>query len=300
MNRTGASGERAGERHRQALLVAFGLVVAYLVVQIITALATGSLALLSDAGHMATDAIGIGMALAAIVASSRAGRDARRTYGLYRLEILAALANAALLTVVSVVVVVEALRRLGDPPVVDSGPVLVVAAVGLAVNVVAWRLLRRGASESLNVEGAYLEVVADLAGSAAVVVSALLVRFAGWDLADPLFAVAIGAFILPRAWRLGRRAVRILIEAAPEHLDVDELRRRLGELPGVVDVHDLHVWTLTSEMEVASVHLTVADAADGHEVLDLASRLMRDDYAIGHATLQVEPDSHQGCVEAHW
>jgi cobalt-zinc-cadmium efflux system protein len=280
--------------------VAFVLVVVFMVVEFAAGFLTGSLALLSDAGHMATDALGLGMALAAIVAANQAARDGQRTFGLYRLEILAALANAGLLFAVGGYVLYEAVGRLQDPPAVLSGPMLVVAVLGLVVNVVAWWLLRQGAEESINVEGAFLEVLADLIGSLGVIAAALLLRFTGWPYADPLFGAAIGLFILPRAWRLGRRALRILIQAAPHDLDLEQLHRRLASLPGVVDVHDLHVWTLTSDMEVASVHLMTKADTDPHPVLDQARQVLRDDYRISHATLQVEPETHRGCAEVNW
>ena len=171
---------------------------------------------------------------------------------------------------------------------------------GLIVNIVSWRLLRVGAGESLNVEGAYLEVLADLIGSLGVILAALIIQFTGWPYADPIIGAAIGLFILPRAWHLGRRAIRVLVEAAPEGLDVDELRSRLASIDGVVGVHDLHVWTLTSEMDVATVHIVTGAAIDPHPILDEARRILEDGFDIPHATLQVEPDTHTGCAEVNW
>lgn len=291
---------RAGARHARRLAVAFGLVASFMVVEFITAIATDSLALLSDAGHMATDALGLGMALAAITAANQVDTSGHRTFGLYRLEILAALANALLLVGVAGYAILEASSRFGNPPEIASGPMLVVAILGLGVNLVGWRLLRRGADESLNMKGAYFEVVADLIGSIGAISAALLVRYAGWAYADPVFAVAIGLFILPRAYRLGRSALRVLVQAAPDDLDVEELRASLISIEGVTGVHDLHVWTLTSEMDVASVHLVMREGHDPHPILDDASNLLRSDYSIAHATLQVEPDTHEGCTEISW
>lgn len=271
-----------------------------MVVEVVAGFLTGSLALLSDAGHMATDALGLGMALAAITAANKTGTGGNRTFGLYRLEILAALANAVLLFGVAGYVLVEAFRRFQDPPEVLPGPMLVVAVLGLIVNLIGWRLLREGATESINVEGAYLEVLADMIGSIGVIIAALLIRYTGWAYADPLFGAAIGLFILPRAWRLGRRALHVLVEAAPEGLDLEELRRQLSSISGVTDVHDLHVWTLTSEMDVATVHLVTREGNDPHPILDEARTLLQDNYDISHATLQVEPDTHQGCAEVTW
>lgn len=289
-----------GARHLRSLVITFGLVVVFMIVEVVAAFTTGSLALLSDAGHMATDAVGLGMALAAIVAAKRADRLEHRTFGVYRLEILAALANAVLLFAVAAYVLVEAARRFQEPTEVMSGPMLIVAILGLIVNIIGWQLLREGAKDSINVEGAFVEILADLLGSVGVIVAALIMRYTGWEYADPLFGAAIGLFILPRAWRLGRRAVRILIEAAPDHMDMERMRSDLAALPGVIDVHDLHVWTLTSEMDIAAVHLVADNGADPHPVLDSARDLLRDDYGITHATLQVEPATHRGCSETAW
>lgn len=291
---------RAGSRYKRRLIWVFGLVVVFMIVEIVAGILTNSLALLSDAGHMATDALGLGMALAAIVAADRVGTEGRRTFGLYRLEILAALANAVLLFGVAGYVLYEAVQRLQEPPEVLSGPMLVVAVLGLIVNVIGWWLLREGAEESINVEGAYLEVLADLIGSVGVILAALIILFTGWPYADPLFGAAIGLFILPRAWQLGKRAVRVLVQAAPEGIDLDDIREQLMSIEGVADVHDLHIWTLTSEMEVGSVHLMTPAEADTHAILDRATTMLRDEFGIAHATLQVEPETHQQCVETSW
>ncbi|MFF0822559.1 cation diffusion facilitator family transporter [Micromonospora haikouensis] len=291
----------AADRHSGRLWAAFALLAALMIVEAVTALSTGSLALLSDAGHMFTDVLGIGMALAAITATRRATADPQRTFGLYRLEVLAALGNALLLSGVAVYVLVEAVRRFGDPPEVTTGPMLVVAVLGLLANVAAFALLRSGAKESINLRGAYLEVLGDLLGSVGVIGAAALIMATGWWWADPAVAVAIGVFILPRTWRLGRAAVRILVQAAPEHLQVTAVHDRLAAVPGVVEVHDLHVWTLTSGMEVASAHLTMAPGAEVGAVLTAARTALHEDFHIEHATLQVEPGAaRDGCGPAGW
>jgi cobalt-zinc-cadmium efflux system protein len=300
MNATQTHVPRAGRRHIRPLAISFGLVLGFMVVEAIAGVLTGSLALISDAGHMATDALGLGMALAAIVAADRASTKEGRTYGLYRLEILAALANSVLLFAVAGYVLYEAFNRFSEPPEVLATPMLVVAVGGLIVNIVAWRLLKEGAKESLNVKGAYFEVVADLAGSVGVILAALIMIFTGWAYADPLFAALIGAFILPRAWMLGGQAIRILTQAAPAGFDIGILTRELEAIPGVVDVHDLHVWTLTSDMDVATVHLMVKTETEPHPVLDQARDLLQTRHNITHATLQVEPDNHHGCSELTW
>jgi cobalt-zinc-cadmium efflux system protein len=291
---------RAGARHQGRLGMALGLTVGFLIVQVVVGIATGSLALLSDAGHMATDALGLTMALLAIHVANRGGQDRQRTFGLYRLEILAALANAVLLFGVAGYVLIEAARRLSDPPEIDAAVVLVVGVLGLAVSLASFFLLRSGAKESLNVRGAYLEVVADALGSFGVIVAAVTIGLTGWAWVDPVIGAAIGVFILPRAWRLGAEALRILVQAAPAGTDLGAIDADLRAIPGVVDVHDLHVWTLTSEMEVATAHVMVSTGTDSHAVLDQARSLLNDRHGLAHATLQVEPDDHRGCDEVSW
>jgi cobalt-zinc-cadmium efflux system protein len=290
----------AGQRHKGRLTAAFLVLATFMVVEVVGALITGSLALLSDAGHILTDVIGIGMALAAIHLAARGAARTHRTFGLYRLEILAALANAVLLLGVAGYVLVEAIRRFSDPAEVLAGPMLAVAIAGLAANLVAFALLRGGAKESLNVEGAYLEVLADTIGSVGVIVGALVIHATGWSWVDPVVGVAIGVWIVPRAVRLAGQALRILVQAAPPGTDLDALRTDLAAVDGVIDVHDLHVWTLTSDMDVASVHLMVRTTTDHHQVLDDARDVLRLRYGIGHATLQVEPEDHRGCDEVGW
>ncbi len=289
-----------GSQITRRLAVALVLILVYAVVEVVAAIATGSLSLFSDAGHMGTDALGLAMSLAAAVTVSRVVRRERQTFGLFRLEILAALANAVLLVGIAVYAIYEGLRRLGAPPEIEAGPMLWVAVGGLIVNVVGVLLLRCGTSQSLNVEGAYGEVLADLVGSVGVIAAAAIYLGTGYGLADPLVAIAIGIWILPRAMRLGWKASRILVEAAPLHIDVDGVMKDLASVDGVVSVHDLHVWTLASEMEVATAHLVVGDGTDLHSVLDEAGRLMKDTWGIRHATLQVEPESHADCIEEVW
>ncbi|GGK88519.1 cation diffusion facilitator family transporter [Mangrovihabitans endophyticus] len=297
----GAQVANAGAKHRSRLWWAAGLLAGFMVAEAAAALLTGSLALLSDAGHMFTDVLGIAMALAAIHAAGRAATDSHRTYGLYRLEVLAALANAVLLFGVAVYVLIEAVGRFTDPHEVPAGSMLVVAAGGLLVNIVAFALLRSGAQESINVRGAYLEVIGDLLGSVGVIIAAVVIATTGWSYADPVAAVAVALMILPRTFSLARQAVRILVQAAPAHLDVAAVRTRLAAVPGVADVHDLHVWTLTSGMEVASAHLSLSPAAELGTVLADAREALHRDFAIDHATLQVEPvGAGEPCAPAQW
>ena len=291
---------RAGERHAGRLALALAVVGSVLLVEVVVGLATGSLALLSDAGHMATDVLGLAMALAAIHLATRGTRRRGRSFGLYRLEILSALANAILLIGVAGYVLWEAANRIGEPPHVATTPVIVAASIGLVANLIAWRLLRQGAEESVNVQGAYLEVIADLVGSVAVLGGAALTAVTGWNWVDPIVGAAIGLWILPRTIRLARSALRVLIQAAPHGIDVDEVEGELALIDGVVDVHDVHVWTLTSEMDVATAHLVIADADAAHSVLDSARSLLASRWHIEHATLQVEPTDHEGCDDLSW
>ncbi|MGH3655292.1 MAG: cation diffusion facilitator family transporter [Micromonosporaceae bacterium] len=295
-----------GARHRRRLTAALVVLASFMLVEVLAAWWTGSLALLSDGAHMFTDVLGIGMALAAIQAAIIASRFARqpgggsqRTFGLYRLEVLAALANAVLLFAVAGYVVIEAVRRFTDPPQVWSGPMLLVAIGGLAVNLAAFALLRPGAQESLNVRGAYLEVLGDTLGSVGAIAAAVIILTTGWRYADPIVAVAVAGFILPRTARLAAAAVRILVQAAPKHLDVAAIEAELLGVDGVTEVHDLHVWTLTSGMEVASAHLTVAPDASTPGVLAAARTALQDGYGIDHATLQLEPSgAPEACCQS--
>lgn len=291
----GAPPGHASGRHRRALVIALALLATFFVVELVGGLVSGSLALLSDAGHMLTDVLGLAMSLAAIQAALAGTANRQRTYGLYRLEILAALANAVLLAALAVWIIWTAIQRLSQPIEVESGLMLVVAVAGLVVNLVVLRILRDGSEESLNLEGARLEVLADTLGSVAAVTAALVIRFTGFERIDPIFGILIGLWVLPRTFNLARKAVRVLVQSAPPHLDVAAITNDLAAIDGVVDVHDLHVWTLTSGMDVASVHMSTDHLEAGHRVLDAAKRVLRDDHAIGHATVQIDPPEHGAC-----
>ncbi len=296
-----AGSASAGARHLRPLLITLVMGLAFMVVELTVGVLTSSLALISDAAHLCTDVIGTAMALAAILLASRSRPSSRHTFGLYRGEVLAALANAVLLFGVAGYVVVEAIGRVANPPAVAGLPVLVTACFTVVGNVVCFLLLRRGADESLNVRGAYLEVLADLVGSVGVLLSGAVTLLFGWRYADPIIGVAIGLWVLPRTWTLARRALRILFQHAPERLDVGLMSTELGTLPGVAEVHDLHVWTLTSGMEVVSAHLSVAPDVPQAAVLTAAQTLLAERYQIEHATLQVESNkSPCHCKEMSW
>ena len=288
-------------KHVNKLWIAAGLGLVTFVLQVTVGLFTSSLALLSDSAHVFTDIFGIFMALAAILVAQRAARRPDRTFGMYRTEVFAALANAILLFAVAGWVLYEAASRFSDPPEVPGLPVAIVAVVGLAMNVIAFLMLRSGAEESINIRGAYLEVMADMVGSIGVLVSGLVTLAFGWRYADPVIGVAIGLFVLPRAFNLGRHAVRILLQQAPDRIDVASIIEKINALPGVLDAHDLHVWTLTSGMEVASVHVTAVSDADPTTVLAATQTLLAEDFELGHATVQVELQGSDGkCAELAW
>jgi cobalt-zinc-cadmium efflux system protein len=289
---THLSSATAGGRHRKPLLLAFALTAGYMIVEFAAGFAFNSLALLSDAAHMGTDVLGLGMALAAITLAQRPG-PSRRTYGAYRLEVLAALANGVLLFAVAGYVLYQAYQRLSEPAGVPGLPLLLVAVIGLIINLISFKLLTAGSKDSINLRGAYLEVLGDLLGSAGVIVAAIIIYTTGWRYADPLIGAGIGLFILPRTFRLTGQALRILMEAAPGRLDVDEIRERIVALQGVLDLHDLHVWTITSGLESASGHVVVEASADYHDVLDRVLALLAEEFHITHSTIQCEPAQHQ-------
>ncbi len=290
-----------GYAHRSRLWIALGLTTTVMVVQIVGGIATNSLSLISDAGHMGTDALGLGMALAAILAVANSARHPRRTFGLHRLEVLAALANTLLLLGVSTWVVYEAVTNISDPPEVKSIPMLIVAVVGLVANGISLLLLRSGAQHSINLRGAYLEVLGDMLGSVGVITAAVIIATTGWWYADPIVAIAIGAFMVPRAMKLGRDAMRILLQNAPQDLDMTAVDKSLRKTSGVSDVHDLHAWTLTSGMDVVSAHLTVDSDTHVSDVLTRSQDMLRNEYGITHATLQVEPhDAKRHCESLNW
>jgi cobalt-zinc-cadmium efflux system protein len=267
-----------------------------IVVELVGAGVSGSLALLADAGHMVTDAAAVALALSASYVATLPPTS-RRTFGFHRAEILAALVNAVVLLGVCGYLAVEGVRRLVDPAEVETGPMLVFALVGLAANGVSLALLARRRDESLNMRGAYLEVLGDLFGSALVVVAAVVIMTTGFTRADPVVSLLIAVLILPRSYGLLRDAVNVLLETTPAHLDLDDVRDHLREVPGVVDVHDLHAWTITSGMPVLSAHVTVTDSCLEERgvgpLLDEFSGCVASHFDVDHVTFQIEPESHR-------
>ena len=273
--------------HRDRLTAVFLLTILVFVIELAGGIASNSLALLADAGHMFTDVAGIGLALLAIWFAQRpASHD--RTYGYLRLEILAAVINAVLLFGIAGFVLFEAWQRLQSPPVIASGLMLAVALLGLAVNAISLFLLRHAQKASLNMRGAYLEVMGDFLGSAAVVAAAVIITLTGWVQADAVASIAIGLLILPRTWRLLREAVDVLLEATPKGIRLEEVRAHILQAEGVGDVHDLHAWTITSGMNVVSAHVTLEPGADPPSVLDELCRCLSGDFDIEHSTFQLE------------
>ena len=287
----------AGGAHRRRLVVVLGLTLAVLAAEVVGGVLSGSLALLADAGHMATDAAGLALALAAVSLAQRPARG-RRTFGWQRVEILAAVANGLLLLAVAGYVLVEAIRRIGQPPDIGSGLMLVVASVGLVVNICSIAVLHRGRDASLNMRGAYLEVLADALGSVAVIVAAVVIATTGWTPADIVASAVIGCLVVPRAWHLLREAFDVLLEAAPRGVDLGDVRTHILEVDGVLEVHDLHAWTITSGLPVLSAHVVVTDealaAGHGGRVLDALCVCLGEHFDLAHCTFQLEAAAHAG------
>lgn len=286
----GRSSDRA--RLRLILLVT----VSVIVVEVVGALLSDSLALLADAGHMVTDAAAVALALSASYMATLPATS-RRTFGFHRAEILAALVNAVVLLVVCTYLIWSGVRRLLDPVPIEADLMLWFAVVGLVANAVSLGILQRRKDSSLNMRGAYLEVLSDLVGSVAVVVAAVIVLTTGFLRADPIASLLIAAVILPRSFSLIGESVDVLLEASPRHIDLDEVRTHLAGVPGVVDVHDLHAWTITSGIPVLSVHVTVTDACLAKRgvgsLLDEFSHCVAEHFDVHHATFQIEPESHR-------
>ncbi|WFB06690.1 cation diffusion facilitator family transporter [Streptomyces sp. LX-29] len=291
----GGGAVTAATTHRWRLRCALAITISVMVVEIAGGLVSGSLALLADAGHMATDALGLAMALLAIHFAARPP-SARRTYGYARAEILAALANCLLLFGVGGYILYEAVRRFISPAEIDGGLTIVFALIGLAANAASLALLLPGQGESLNVRGAFLEVLADALGSVAVLVSAGVILATGWLAADPVASIAIALMIVPRTWRLLRETLNVLLEGAPRDVDLAEVRGHILALDGVAGLHDLHVWTITSGMPVLSAHVVVSREvlnAVGHErMLHDLQDCLGGHFDVTHCTFQLEPVGH--------
>ncbi|HWV56667.1 MAG TPA: cation diffusion facilitator family transporter [Longimicrobiales bacterium] len=282
---------------RRALTIVLGLTATFMVVEFVGGWLSNSLALMADAGHMLTDVAAVGLALFAMWFARRPATTVK-TYGYLRMEILAALVNGVTLAVIALAICLEAYRRFLDPASVRADLMLGVAAAGLAVNITAALILHRSAGHSLNVRGAYLHVLGDLLGSVGAVAAALVILATGWTLADPLISVFVAALILFSSWKLVRESVDILLEAVPRHIDLAEVRDAIEDVPGVEDVHDLHVWSVTSGFLAMSGHAVVKDPGQHQQILEEIHRRMRRRFGIRHVTVQLEsPPADLHCAE---
>lgn len=276
-----------GTGNEKRLWIALGLTTTFMIAEVVAGVMTNSLALISDAAHMLTDAAALAIALSAVRIGKRLA-DESRTFGYYRFEILAAAFNALMLFAVAIYILVEAYGRIKTPPQVQEGAMMAVAIVGLVVNMISMKLLQSGKDFSLNVKGAYLEVWSDMLGSIGVIAGALVIRFTGWTLVDPIIAVAIGLWVLPRTWILLKESLNILLEGVPTGMKVAELRQAIEKVEGVKSIHDLHVWALTSGKPSLTSHV-VYDASMSHDaVKDRINEALAKDFAIFHTTLQME------------
>jgi len=282
-----AHNHSAAGKNKKRLAIVLALTSAYLVAEVIGGLLTHSLALLADAGHMLTDVAGLAFALLAIRFAERPATP-ERTYGYYRIEILAALLNAVVLIGISLYILYEAYERFRNPPEVQSGGMLAVALVGLVVNIAGIYLLKSASEESLNMKGAYFEVLSDMLTSIGVIAAGIIMLTTGWYYADPIISAGIGVFILPRTWMLLRDAVGVLLEGTPHDVNLAALRESIRTVEGVADVHDLHVWSLTSGINAMSVHAVLADHSLHDEVLAAVQKKVTSEFKIAHATVQVE------------
>ena len=287
----------ATSTHRGRLLIVLAISSTIFIAEIVVGLLSNSLALLADAGHVFADMVATGLALGAIQLASRPATGTR-TFGYYRFEILAAVLNAVLLFAIAGYVVIEAWRRLGSEPDIATGPMIAVAVVGLLANVVAALILRPAGAESLNMRGAYLEVLNDALGSAAVLVAGLVILFTGFRAADAIASGLIGLLILPRTWNLLSEAIDVLLEATPKNVDMDEVREHILEAPGVREVHDLHAWAITSGMNVVSAHVVIDTQASAPAVLDHLCNCLSSQFDIEHSTFQLEAEDRKRLEEA--
>lgn len=281
--------------NRRRLLLTLVLAAGYMVAEFVGGWLTNSLALLADAGHMLSDVAALALSWFALWIAERPA-DSRRTYGYYRAEILAALANAATLIAISLVIFYEAYRRLGQPPEVQGALMMGIAAGGLVVNILCLLILGGGSKENLNVHGAWLHVATDALGSIGAITAGLLIWLLGWNWVDPLTSVLIGLLVIHSSWRLLGESVSVLMESAPRGIDVDEVREALRCEAGVLAVHDLHVWTITSGLPALSVHVVVADPPSQSGLLARLRSLLKERFGLEHVTIQIEPEDLDQCI----
>ncbi|UCF45796.1 MAG: cation transporter [Myxococcales bacterium] len=286
-NHHATAAEVAGNRRR--LTMALVLTATYMIAEVVGGLVANSLALLADAGHMFSDAAALGLSLVAVMLAQRPA-TAHRTYGFHRAEILAALVNGAALLTLAVLIAREAWERLSAPPEVQGGLMLAVACGGLIINVANLLILSGGRKSNLNIRGAWLHVMADTLGSVGAMSAGAAIYFMGWRWADPVASFVIATLVLYSAWGLVRETLDVLMEGVPKGISTADVTAALKELPGVLDAHDLHVWSLTSGRNIATIHLVIAEDADHQGIIDTANRTLASRFAIAHATIQVEHD----------
>jgi cobalt-zinc-cadmium efflux system protein len=277
----------AGNANEKSLWIVLVLTTGFMLAEILGGVLTKSLALISDAAHMFTDGAALAIALAAIRIGKRAA-DHKRTFGYYRFEILAAAFNAVVLFLVAAYILYEAYQRFRSPPEIQSVGMLVVALIGLVINFVGMRILRSGANSSLNMKGAYLEVWADMLGSLGVIAAALIIYFTQWAWVDAVVAAAIGLWVLPRTWKLLKESLNILLEGVPMDVNLDDIEKALLAVPGVREIHDLHVWALSSGKNSLTVHVVLSEGESEQTVLRETVEVLASRFSIRHSTVQVE------------
>lgn len=292
MNEKNTQTVSAASKHKKNLLIVLSFSGAYLIAEVIGGILTNSLALLADAAHMLTDVVGLLLAFIAIKIGERKA-DSKKTFGYYRTEILAAVINAVVLLGISVYVLFEAYQRFKSPPEVQSKSMLIVAGIGLLVNIAGMLILRKDSEASLNMKGAYFEVLSDMLTSVGVMIAGVIMITTNWYYADPLISAAIGLLIFPRTWRLLKEAVNVLLESTPKDVDIDLLRKSLEQIPGVKSVHDLHVWSLTSGVNAMSSHIVKDDTITQNQLLEKLTEETTSRFTISHTTFQIEEESYQ-------
>lgn len=279
-------------KHKKNLLIVLCLSGTYLIAEVIGGILTNSLALLADAAHMLTDVVGLLLAFIAIKIGERKA-DPSKTYGYYRTEILAAVINAVVLLGISLYVLYEAYQRFQNPPEVQSKSMLIVAGIGLLVNIAGMMILRKDSEASLNMKGAYFEVLSDMLTSIGVMIAGVIMLTTGWYYADPLISAAIGLLIFPRTWKLLKEAVNVLLEGTPKDVDIHKLRKSLEQCPGVSNVHDLHVWSLTSGVNAMSVHIIKDETYTQNELLKILTEATVRNFKISHTAFQIEEEGYE-------
>jgi cobalt-zinc-cadmium efflux system protein len=294
-------GHSHGHSHtanKNALLSAFLLIAAFMIVEVIGGVITNSLALLSDAGHMLSDAAALGLSFFAIKLGEKSVSQ-EKTYGYKRFEIIAAALNGLALIVISLIIFYEAIQRFFAPPEVQSTGMLIISVIGLVVNIVAaWILMKGDKDENLNVRSAFLHVIGDMLGSVGAIIAALLIMFFGWGIADPIASVIVAGLILVSGGRVTKDSFHILMEGSPTEIDANEVKAALGQIPLVREVHDLHIWTITSGYPVLSCHITIADEGVHDEILAQSQKILHDHFDIEHSTVQIEKETN-GCPSPH-